>query len=101
MPGNHQLLANYRGNDKLERLIEITKGYYTVEKLDNEFIINDLRFGQFNGWQGNAKSSFVFEYHLKAENRDNLSFFQKEYRFVPDRDYLSAYFNRIMGKTNE
>ena len=100
-PSNHQLLTNFRGNEKLERLIEITKGYYTVEKQDGEFIINDLRFGQFNGWQGDAESAFVFEYHMKAENQDKLTFFQEEYRFVPDKDYLYAYFNRIIGKKIE
>lgn len=98
MPANHQLLDNYRGNVKLERLIEITKGYYTVSKDDEEFIVNDLRFGQFNGWQDEEESAFVFEYHIKPKNQNQLLFYQREYRFVPDKDYLIAYFNRIIGK---
>ncbi|MDX5481163.1 MAG: metal-dependent hydrolase, partial [Hymenobacteraceae bacterium] len=36
-----ELLAPYRGHPKLERLLEITKGYYTVEKAEQGVHIND------------------------------------------------------------
>ncbi len=99
MPANHQLLKKYRGHPKLERLIEITKGYYTVESKNEELVINDLRFGQFNGWQKNSDGNFVFKYHIKENSNNELTFTQRNYRFMPDRDYLVAYVNRIAGNT--
>ncbi|UZR92316.1 metal-dependent hydrolase [Chondrinema litorale] len=97
-PANHHLLDNYKDHPKVKRLLEITKGYYTVEKSDNEFIIRDLRFGQFNGWQRNSSGEFVFEYHMVDEGNNNLTFYQKDYSFKPDKEYLTAYFERITGK---
>jgi inner membrane protein len=100
MPANHYLLDKYRGHEKLERLLEITKGYYTVEESkEGNIIINDLRFGQFNGWQKNGDGTFVFEYHISEDSNNELSFEQRNYRFMPDKDYLLAYVNRIAGKT--
>ena len=97
-PANHHLLDNYKDHPKVKRLLEITKGYYTVEKTDNEYIIRDLRFGQFNGWQKDSSGEFVFEYHMVDKGDDKLTFYQKDYSFKPDKEYLTAYFERITGK---
>ncbi|MBX2842501.1 MAG: metal-dependent hydrolase [Flammeovirgaceae bacterium] len=97
LEGNHHMLYPYSENQKLKRLIEITKDYYIVEEVDNRLVINDLRFGQFNGWQGDEKAEFVFVYELE-EKEEELIIAQKEYLFKPDNEYLIAYFNRIGGK---
>ncbi|WP_020531621.1 metal-dependent hydrolase [Flexithrix dorotheae] len=97
LENNHHLLNPYKENPKLKRLIEITKNYYTVEKSGDRLMINDLRFGQFNGWQGDEKAEFVFVYDM-VEKEDELIIEQKEYMFKPDNEYLMAYFNRIGGK---
>lgn len=93
---NHALLKDYRGNDKLERLLMITKGYYTVQKGENGVYINDLRFGQFDGWR-KGEGRYVFVYHLKPA-RDELEFEEINYRPKPDADYFKSFFDRIMGK---
>lgn len=95
-PKNWSLLDEYRGNEKLERLLEITKGYYTVYKgEENGVYINDLRFGQFDGWRGEGR--YVFVYHVKPAGEE-LDFKELNYRPKPDADYLNSFFNRIMGK---
>lgn len=98
IPSNHNLMEKYKDNLKVKRLLEITKGYYTVEQHNNGLIIKDLRFGQFNGWQGTSSGEFVFEYHLVEEENGKLSFYQNDYSFKPDKAYLLAYFERISGK---
>ncbi|MEM1134890.1 MAG: metal-dependent hydrolase [Bacteroidota bacterium] len=96
---DHHLLDKYANQPKLARLLDITKGFYTVERLnDRKLIIKDLRFGQFNGWQDNSAGEFVFEYHMTDEGNDKLTFTQEEYTFKPDKAYLLAYFDRITGK---
>ncbi len=97
LPGNHHLLEPWRGSPKLEKLIEITKGYYTVEKTEEGVVINDLRFGKFNSWTNNVPSEFVFRYQL-TEQGGELLFEQNQFRFKPDGDYLMAFLGRIGGQ---
>jgi inner membrane protein len=94
-PKNHDLLKSYRGNDKLERLLEITKGYYTVSKTHQGVFINDLRFGQFDGWQ-KGEGRYVFVYHVKPVGNE-LEFEEINYRPKPDAAYFRRFLNRIMG----
>lgn len=97
-PKNRILIKPYRGNKKLERLLEITKGYYTVYIESNiaGIFINDLRFGQFDGWR-EGEGHYVFVYHVKPAGEE-LAFEEINYRPKPDATYFKNFFNRIMGK---
>lgn len=95
-PQQEELLTPYLPHPKLNRLLEITKGYYIVEQQEGDSIqIHDLRFGQFNGWQDNG-GEFVFSYTISKEN-DKLQFGQKEFSFRPEEGYFKAFINRIAG----
>ena len=97
-PQQKELLEPYLPHPKLEKLLDITKGYYIVEKEADKLLIHDLRFGQFNGWQEDAEmSGFAFIYTLQQEN-GTLQFGQKDFGFRPDEGYLQAYLNRIAGR---
>lgn len=95
-PQQEELLEPYRPHPKLNRLLAITKGYYTVEKKADKLLIHDLRFGQFNGWQEKG-GEFVFTYSL-TEKDGQLLFGQKDFSYRPEKGYFKAYFNRIAGK---
>jgi len=95
-PQHKELLAPYRGHPKLERLLEITKGYYTVEQAQKGIYINDLRFGKFDGWQKNG-GRYVFVYHVWRNQQGDLAFEEINYRPKIDGDYLRAYWDRING----
>jgi len=98
-PQHAELLAAYRGNPKLERLLEITKGYYTVEQdSSGAMLINDLRFGKFDGWQKSG-GGYVFVYKVWQDSAGNLQFEEINNRPKVDRNYLLTYLNRILGKT--
>lgn len=94
-PQQEELLAPYLPHPKLERLLEITKGYFALEKQADTLLIHDLRFGQFNGWQDQG-GEFVFTYSVSKENGE-LYFGQKEFSFRPEEGYLKAFLNRIAG----
>ncbi|OIQ40547.1 MAG: metal-dependent hydrolase [Bacteroidetes bacterium MedPE-SWsnd-G1] len=50
----------------VNRMIEISQGWYILEQKDNEWIFNDLRFGTMPKKDGTTV--FTFSYKLKQEN---------------------------------
>lgn len=97
-PKREELLAPYRGHPKLERLIQLTKGYYTVERdSTGGFLINDLRFGKFDGWQKSG-GGYVFVYKMWQDKQGELQFEEINNRPKVDQEYLLAYWNRILGQ---
>lgn len=102
IPQQKELLQPYKEDEALQKLLYITKGYYTVEKdtADSaELLISDMRFGQFNGWQ-DGHGQFVFVYTLEPQE-DELLIGQREFDWRPDKEYLKAYLQRILGKEAE
>lgn len=97
-PKQEELLEPYLPHPKLNRLLEITKDYYIVEKQADTLLIHDLRFGQFNGWQEKG-GEFVFTYSL-TEKDAQLLFGQKDFSYRPEKGYFKAYVNRIAGREN-
>jgi inner membrane protein len=95
-PRQAHLLDEYRGHPKMERLLEITKGYHAVEEAPEGIRIKDLRFGQFDGWQ-EGKGQYVFVYHVWRKDDGSLQFEEINNRPKIDSDYLKAYLHRITG----
>lgn len=96
-PKNHDLLETYLPNAKLQRLLEITEGYYTVEAYAADSIrINDLRFGQLDGW-GQAKEGFAFVYVVQKDGAA-LTFSQIPNNIKKARNLIDDLWNRILGK---
>ena len=97
-PQQKHLLEPYLGNSKVERLLEITKGYYTVEQApDKGIYINDLRFGKFDGWRENG-GGYVFVYHLWKKDTGEIQFEEINNRPDIGKKYLNSYWERIRGK---
>ncbi|ANQ51262.1 metal-dependent hydrolase [Flammeovirga sp. MY04] len=101
---HHELLQEVEQTEKLKDLLYITKGYYTIEKVDDHtYNINDLRFGSFDGWKGKGEGKIVFVYEMKLENDPNNPskklqvFTQKSYKKVQGLDYFKQYFKRVYG----
>lgn len=69
-PKNYHLLENYQQNNNLQRLLKLTRGFYTVKKLNNRILINDLRFGAADIIHS-EKSEFAFSYLLHTDENDS------------------------------
>jgi inner membrane protein len=96
-PQNAQLLKPYRGNPKLERLLDITKGYYAITPAaEGGLYINDLRFGKFDGWQEQG-GQYVFVYHVRENAQGALEIEEINNRPKIDQQYLQSYWQRIRG----
>lgn len=68
---NWFLLDEYKDNQDLQLLLYLTQGFYTVEKTDTGFIVNDLRFGQ-QGDLGEDGGDFVFKYKITPQGDGSL-----------------------------
>ncbi|MBC5773390.1 metal-dependent hydrolase [Pontibacter sp. KCTC 32443] len=95
-PQNKHLLKPYRGNPRLERLLEITKGYYTVVPAEKGVYINDLRFGKFDDWRKEG-GGYVFVYHVWQNLNGSLEFKEINNRPKLNKAYFKDYWRRIMG----
>jgi inner membrane protein len=92
---NHELISPLLPDVKLEKLLDVTTGFYTVSKHDSVFTINDLRFGQLDGWE-DGKEGFVFAYNVEKKE-GQLSFSQKQNDLKKARELLPQLWKRILG----
>lgn len=59
-PKNHEFLGDLREEDKVQRLIKITKGWYTISEKPDGIYLNDLRFGKISIDPQSDKYAFSF-----------------------------------------
>ena len=94
-PRNDHLLDSLRNHEEVGNLIRFSKGFYTVEKLSDTLVFNDLRFGQIIGWH-DTKEKFVFHYYLQHPE-NNLLVVQRG-RFAKwDKKVFRSFIQRIKG----
>jgi len=91
----HHLLIPYLKNKRVKKLIEICEGYYTIKKVNNRIVFNDLRFGQIKGWI-DPESNFVFAYSIFHEDGEvKIEEIEKKYKDAGE--IFSPLINRILG----
>lgn len=94
-PKNHHLLGELANHPKMRRMIEISKGWFTINKKDNNLYFNDLRFGLLS-IKPNAEN-FVFKYKINV-NENGTPFFIEEPKEKRDgKKLLSDLWLRIKG----
>lgn len=93
-PKNHSYLGELKEHDKVQRLIDLTDGWYTVTSEDGTLHLNDLRFGQLN--PSDPDSPFTFSYKLIEENGD-LRVEEAEMDRGNVKEMLSDLWERIKG----
>ena len=91
---NHELLGDLAKNDKVERLIQITDGWYTISEKKGQLYFNDLRFGLIS--MDETETQFAFSYKLVPNGKDiNVEELPK---FKKDAKRLMAFlWQRIWG----
>ncbi|MFT4678215.1 MAG: inner membrane protein [Flavobacteriales bacterium] len=68
VPKRHELLSEIKNDANVKRVIRMTQGWYSVEQTDSCLVVNDLRFGQPNGWNSEP-DDFVFQYVLLPSDK--------------------------------
>ncbi len=79
----------------VDDLIRFSKGYYTVDKVDDKIVFNDLRFGQIRGWD-DPKSPFIFRFYLQKPE-DNILVVQRGRFSGWDKEGVQSLLRRISG----
>ena len=69
---DHHLIDSIRGNERVERMIRISQGWYTISKQDGNLYFNDLRFGLIS--LEPQSQDFVFKYEIGEDERGNITF---------------------------
>jgi len=70
-PKNHEYLGGLVHSEKIQRMIAVSKGWYTITKKEEDLYFNDLRFGLLS-IQPDAKN-FVFSYLITVDDRGDVS----------------------------
>src|SRR5690606_15415009 len=71
---NHELLGNLMNNDNVKRMINISKGWYSITQKDGKLFFNDLRYGVLS-LKPNSQN-FVFQYEISTNDVGDVSFIE-------------------------
>ena len=93
-PKNHELLGNLRDEDKVERLIKITNGWYSASKKEGNIYFNDLRFGLMSVNQNTEKYAFSY---LLIPGQNGLEVLEEPKSPDDAKRLLSDLWQRIWG----
>lgn len=71
-PKNHHLLGDWKGRENIQRLINISEGWYTISEENGQLYFNDLRFGTLNPIP-KQNPEFTFSYRLVEQEGEILA----------------------------
>ena len=94
-PKNHYLLGDIAKHPKIKRMIAISKGWYTINKKNNNLYFNDLRFGVLS-MQANA-TNFVFKYKIEIDANGTPFFIEEPKEKRDGKKLLLDLWTRIKG----
>lgn len=94
-PKHHEKIDHLREYENLERLINVTQGWYTISEIEGELFLNDLRFGLLSL---NPKSKrFAFTYKLEEENGAQLNIIEEPKTRGDAKKLFSELWTRLKG----
>lgn len=95
-PKNHQLIDHLIDNEKMQRMIKISKGWFTILEQDGDLFYNDLRFGLLSTEED--ATNFVFQYKI-IENNDGTINFEETKKDVSDgKKLIGELWERVKGR---
>lgn len=94
-PKNHELLGDLVENEKVQRMIAISEGWYTISKKEGQLYFNDLRFGLLS--LKPKADNFVFQYKIEVDAHDNVSFIEAPKDTRDSKALLSQLWTRLKG----
>lgn len=70
IPNGHDLLTPYKGQEDIQTIIELSRGFYFIEEVEDGFMYTDMKFGQY-GFTEDAP--YIWQYELKKNLDGSLS----------------------------
>ena len=92
---NDTALAQYRSRQDVGLVLRFAQGYYTVDSMRGQPVLNVMRFGEIQGWR-DPGAPFVFHYYLNR-NADNQIILQRGRIVGWDGAAWRAFARRIGG----
>lgn len=92
---NHELLGDLINNKKVQKMISVSKGWYTISEKNNQLYFNDLRFGTLS-LQPNAQN-FVFQFLINVDENNEVTFIETEKDRGDAKKLFSELWQRIKG----
>jgi len=90
----HALLGKLTTDKKVQRLIEIAEGWYTISQEGKNLIFNDLRFGLISLKPNETR--FTFSYNL-IKTKEELVIEENPRRPSEAKGLLGSIWNRMLG----
>lgn len=92
---NHHLLKPYLEQKIVQQLINISAGWYRIEKENGKLLFWDLRFGQMGMDVDTA--SFLWYYELNIDKDGNISAIKRQPQIKNMSGMFSSLFHRVKG----
>ncbi|OAB79909.1 metal-dependent hydrolase [Cochleicola gelatinilyticus] len=93
-PKNHAALGSLENEDKIQRLIDITNGWYTVSEKEGALFFNDLRFGLLS--VDPKTDRYAFSYKIETSS-EGINIIEEPKERGDAKQLLSDLWQRIKG----
>ncbi|MBU2951094.1 metal-dependent hydrolase [Tamlana agarivorans] len=94
-PKHHEYLGDLTENNKVQRMIAISNGWYTITKTNDTLYFNDLRFGTM-GIKPDP-NQFVFKYEIQQDLDGTINFVETPKNSEDAKGLVSELWQRIKG----
>jgi inner membrane protein len=101
-PKNHELIRDLANEPRIQKLIWITKGYYSLVSLKGTLYLHDMRYGRLNGW-GKFEGEFIFSFRIEKPpgvSHQNVHIFRERASLKLNRHLLKIFALRLLGNTH-
>ena len=95
IPKNEHLLMPLLHEKKVQQLIKISQGWYTLEEREGKLLFNDLRFGQ-NGLEVDA-SDFIFSFELTYDEQGIFQAIERPRTFKDGGGLIKQLYHRMLS----
>ena len=104
-PKNHDLINPFKADKEIQKLIHVSKGYYTITADGDDYLFQDFRYGRATSWLPNqAENAFTFEYRIQKSSLSNkptnLTISREQGERKLDKAIFIKLWQRILGKLN-
>ncbi|MFP4472046.1 MAG: metal-dependent hydrolase [Bacteroidales bacterium] len=96
---NESLIGPFTNYPPVEKILRFTKDYYTVERLGQDFLVNDLRFGEVRNWE-TGRGQYIFQYKISLD-KGQVVVDEVEKSFGNATELLAQLWQRMLGKEYE